>query len=158
MTSRSLGFGAELGTGAARPIDFPAESTTFKGDATSPQGRDPACLVRLKKRIGRKEAPAIALRDQGSVTRVAVPNGAATYRVRLADPDGRFGIDIPLLSDTIAGALREVRFHSIDPVGFELWRGRRLVLKAFRLAEPPLEEPGREGLDRDDQVLEIGWR
>lgn len=86
---------------------------------------------------------------KGSTRRVAVSHTAAAYRVRLAELDGRFGGDIPLSSDSVAGALREVCFHSVESVGFELWQGRRMILKAFPVTETASQEPGRQEADRD---------
>ena len=158
MTSTNPGPGLEHGRGAALLTDFPGEVVPIKGGSPLLRGRDPASVVRPLGKIGRRAAAPILLRvRKGSTRRVAVSDAAANYRVRLADLDGQVGAEIPLVSDTVAGALREVSFHSIDRGGFELWRGQRLILKAFPVPEQPLQEPSWPEPDRDPPP-DVGWR
>lgn len=158
MTSTSLGSGLEPGMEAALLTDFPSGAVPIKGGSPLLRGRDLASVVRPPEKIGTRAAAPILLRvRKGSTRRVALSDAAANYGVRLADLDGQVGAEIPLLSDTVAGALREVSFHSIDRGGFELWRGQRLILKAFPATETPFQEPSRLEADRD-LPPDVGWR
>ena len=138
MTSARFGSGLEPVVTAGRVLDLPGGSALHECATSSTADHDFNPVVPGRRRIGFNARPRplgdTIVSKPRTAARIAISTlDAASYRVRLIDPDGRIGSEIPLLSVDVAGALREVCFHSPDRSAFELWRGERLILKAFRM-------------------------
>lgn len=138
MTSARSGPGLDPVMTAGRLVDLPGKSTLPGGEPSPTADHEFRPVVPVKRRVGSnplaKPPGDLIVSKRRTTASIPAPTpGVASYRVRLVDPDGRTGSEIPLLSVDVAGALREVCFHSPDRSAFELWRGERLILKAFRM-------------------------
>ena len=91
-------------------------------------------VVRSEDLVGQSSADSLGNQEiglrrmgKGLIPRRALDAGC--FGVRLVDFEGRAGDQIALLSVDVAGALREIRSHSPEVCGFELWREGRLILR-----------------------------
>ena len=133
MTSARSGSGLEPVVTAGQLLDLPDGSALHDCEPSSTADHEFNPVVPAKRRIGFNTRPKplgdLIVSKRRTAAAIATPTlDAASYRVRLVDLDGRTGSEIPLLSVDVAGALREVCFHSADRSAFELWRGERLIL------------------------------
>ena len=137
MTSARSGPGLEPVMAAGRLVDLPGGSALHVCEPSSTADHEFNPVVPARRRIGFNARPRplgdLIVSERRTAAPIATPTlDAPSYRVRLVDSDGRTGSEIPLLSVDVAGALREVCLHSPERSAFELWRGERLILKAFR--------------------------
>lgn len=137
MASARSGSGVEPVVTAVRLVDLLGGSASVEFEPSRTANHEFSPASPAKRGLGSKARPRlfgdhILLKRRTTVSIPTPMLDAASYRVRLVDPDGRTATEIPLLSVDVAGALREVCLHSPDRSAYELWRGDRLILKAFR--------------------------